>query len=142
MAGIKETFSKGITTINVKTSTMLEQNKINTHISTLEGEIEALKNKAGHILWEKWNDGIFQMSDVEDLLVSVNQKLAEIEVQKKRAEEILEEEQKILGTQTAEISAQKAEAPITEDTLFCSNCGARFTAQFKFCTKCGTALGK
>lgn len=135
MAGIKETFSKGLTTINVKTSNLLEQNKINTHIATLESEIEALKNKAGHILWDKWNDRSFQMSDVESLLVSVNQKMAEIEVQKRRAEEIQEEEQKILGTQSVtNLSA--------EDTLFCSSCGAQLTANCKFCTKCGAALGK
>lgn len=138
MAGIKDTFSKGITTLNVKTSTMLEQNKINTHISTLENEIEALKNKAGHILWEKWDAGSFDISDVEELLVAVNQKMAEIEVQKRRAEEIYVEEQKILGTQ----SAAQVQTSKMNGSVFCSNCGAQSIANSKFCTKCGTPLGR
>ena len=39
MAGFKDKFSKGLTTINVKTNNFMEQTKINTYISTLETEI-------------------------------------------------------------------------------------------------------
>ena len=137
MASIKDTFSKGITTLNLKTSTMLEQNKINTHISTLESEIEALKKQAGHILWEKWNKKEFSLDDVEELLVTINQKLAEIENQRKRAEEIHQEEKQILGGQ--QLVAPQSQ---TGDVVFCSNCGAQSAAGFKFCTKCGNALEK
>lgn len=138
MASIKETFSKGITTINVKTSTMLEQNKINTHISTLENEIEELKNKAGHILWEKWAAGTFAIADVEELLVLVNQKMDEIEEEKKHAAEVYAEEQKILGTQQSGVSQTARE----NGASVCSSCGAQNVATSKFCTKCGTPLAK
>jgi len=135
MAGVMDTFSKGIATLNIKTSKLLEQNKVNTHISTLENEIEALENKAGHILWEKWKEGIFSIDDVEGLLLAISERMDEIEEQKKHLDEIRREEQKILGTRNESSRQQTAESH-----AFCSNCGAQVGPNFKFCTKCGAPL--
>ena len=43
MASLKESLSKGITTINVKTNSFMEESKCKTYISTLEKEIQILK---------------------------------------------------------------------------------------------------
>ena len=43
MADLKGSLSKGLTAINVKTSTFLEAKKIQTYISTLNAEIEGLQ---------------------------------------------------------------------------------------------------
>ena len=135
MTGIKSTFSKGITAINVKTSTMLEQNKINTHIATLASDILALEKKVGHILWETWNEGTFSIEKVEEQLFLINEKKKEIEFQKARAEEVRREEQEILGTQSTQPQA-------AANSAFCSNCGASIIPNTKFCTKCGASLLK
>ena len=40
-------FSKGLTAINVKTSTFLEEKKIQTYVAKLESEIETLEKEIG-----------------------------------------------------------------------------------------------
>ena len=55
MADIKNSFSKGLTMLNVKTSTFLEINKIKTYISTLTGEIETLKKEIGDLVYQEWS---------------------------------------------------------------------------------------
>ena len=47
MASLKESLSKGITTINVKTNSFMEESKCKTYISTLEKEIQILKQNIG-----------------------------------------------------------------------------------------------
>ena len=64
MAGFKDKFSKGLTTINVKTNNFMEQTKINTYISTLETEIAELERRMGGILYEKWLQGEFSVECV------------------------------------------------------------------------------
>ena len=49
MADLKASISKGLTTINVKTSNFMKQNEINTYISTLENEIKDLKFQIGDV---------------------------------------------------------------------------------------------
>lgn len=53
MASLKESLSKGITTINVKTSSFMEESKCKTYISTLEKEIQILKQNIGEIVYAK-----------------------------------------------------------------------------------------
>ena len=53
MADIKGSFSKGLTAINVKTSSFLEAKKIQTYIATLNAEIEALQKEIGTIVYEQ-----------------------------------------------------------------------------------------
>lgn len=133
MATFKDKFSKGLTTINVKTNNFMEQNKINTHISTLESEIGSLKQQLGGEVYTKWLQNEFELSDLEGILNNIKEKYAEIEVQKEKIEQIIREEQQILGTGQTPEGTQ-------ENTIFCSNCGTPSAANFKFCTKCGSPL--
>lgn len=137
MATLKDKFSKGLTTINVKTNNFMEQNKINTYISTLESEIKDLKMQLGETLYTKWTNEEFELALVEETLNKIKEKYAEIEAQKEKIEQIILEEQQILGTSTDQNTV--AAAP-KENTIFCSNCGAPSPSNYKFCTKCGSAL--
>lgn len=133
MATIKDKFSKGLTTINVKTNNFMEQNKINTHISTMENEICELMKQLGSQVYTKWLQNEFELSDVEEILNNIKEKYAEIEVQKEKIQQIIREEQQILGTNQGQETPQV-------NTIFCSNCGTPSAANFKFCTKCGSSL--
>lgn len=134
MASIKETFSKGITTLNVKTNNFMEQNKIKTYISNLEKEIVELHKQSGQMLYEHWKLGDFDISMVEELLKAVSEKYDEIQAQNKKLEQILLEEQQILGS--APRQAEGADGGIT----YCSQCGAQNESTYKFCRKCGSPL--
>lgn len=133
MATFKDRFSKGITTINVKTNNFMEQTKINTHISTMESEISELKQQVGETVYAKWLQNEFQISDVEEILNKIKEKYDEIQNQKERIEQIIVEEQQILGT-------SQPQEVVQEGTIYCSNCGTPSAANFKFCTKCGSPL--
>ena len=50
---IKRIPSKGITTINVKTNSFMEESKCKTYISTLEKEIQILKQNIGETVYAK-----------------------------------------------------------------------------------------
>ena len=113
----------------------MEQNKINTYISTLEDEIKALKMQVGETLYTKWASDEFEMACVEESLELIRSKYTEIQVQKAKIEQLLIEEQQILGTAAEQQVNKTAEA-----NIFCSNCGAPSPANYKFCTKCGSPL--
>ena len=133
MAGFKDKFSKGLTTINVKTNNFMEQTKINAYISTLETEIAELERRMGGILYEKWLQGEFSVECVEELLSAIHSKKEEIRIQKERLEEITRQEQQILGN-------GKSQSAIDGECIYCANCGTQNAANYKFCVKCGSPL--
>ena len=74
MAGLKETFSKGITTINVKTNNFMESTTIKTHINTLESECKALYEQIGATVYQQWTGGDTSIVAVETYLQQVKGK--------------------------------------------------------------------
>ena len=78
MAGLKETFSKGITTINVKTNNFMESTTIKTHINTLESECKALYEQIGATVYQQWTGGDTSIVAVETYLQQVKGKQEEI----------------------------------------------------------------
>lgn len=130
MAGIKDTLSKGLTTLNVKTNSFMEQNKSNTYISTLESEIKALELQIGQAVYEQWTQGEFSVESVEGQLQTIKEKQEEIAQQKQHIEEMLRQEQQILGANSAP----------SKEGNFCPKCGAQCAPNAKFCAKCGEAL--
>ena len=133
MANLKETFAKGLTTLNVKTNNFMEESKCKTYISTLEGEIKEIKIQIGNLTYEKWSMGESVGEEVELLLQKIKEKYAEIDVQKEKIARLSVEEKQILGTGSTPQS-QEASA------IFCSQCGTQNAANYKFCCKCGAPL--
>ena len=131
MADLKESFSKGLTALNVKTSTFLEAKKIQTYISTLNNEIEALQKEIGRRAYEDWEkNGSISLSNIGEQLMEISKKKETIAQQKIAAEELEKKEQQILGTADNQKPSK----------IFCPNCGQSYDGPVKFCSKCGTKL--
>lgn len=133
MAGIKDSFSKGLATINVKTSNFMEENKLKTHISTLEAEIEKLKHSVAEIVYKKWEENTFTIQVVENELEAIKEKYALIEKIRTQINELSKKEKQILGSSEGQKSGNTGK-------LFCTNCGAECKVGYKFCEKCGNKL--
>ena len=130
MASLKESLSKGITAINVKTNSFMEESKCKTYISTLEKDIQTLKMNIGEIVYGKTIMGESYEQNVLQIVQQIIGKYDEIEQQKRAIEQLAYEEKQILGT------AQTVGA-----VKFCPKCGTQSDGNYKFCSKCGTPLG-
>lgn len=129
MAGFKESITKGITTINMKTSNFMEESKYKTHITSLENEINTLELNLGKTIFEKWKSGADYKEGIEDALNTIQSKYDAIDEQKRNIEKLHEEEKQILGNQ-----------PNQPTGKFCTKCGAPNDPNYKFCCKCGNPL--
>ena len=131
MADLKGSLSKGLTAINVKTSTFLEAKKIQTYISTLNAEIEGLQKEIGRLAYEEWQEnGTVSLAKIGEPLMEISRKKQTIEEQKKAAEELELKEQQILGTSESQKPSK----------IFCPNCGQAYDTPVEFCRKCGTKM--
>jgi len=131
MAGIKDTFSKGLTTLNVKTSNFMEENKQKTFISTKEQEIEKIKYSIGEKVCANWGKEDFSLKDLAADMEEIFKKQEAIEEAKKQIEEMLAKEKEILGA---------TDNAVKGDVIYCGECGAANKAGNKFCEKCGNKL--
>ena len=134
MENLKKSITKGITTINVKTNNMLEQNKCKTYIATLEKEIEELTLKAGKALFQNWESGNFSAEGLETIMDDISGKYQIIKEQEDYIRQLQEEEQKILGNEHIPASG------VEDGVVFCCMCGAKNRAEYKFCVKCGASM--
>ena len=133
MATLRESLSKGLTAINVKTNNFMEESKCKTYISTLEKEIKDLKLNMGDILYESWLSGESADVPLQAILGQIKAKYEEIEQQKRIMEQLTISEQQILGT------GNNAQAT---GVIFCAQCGTQNASNYKFCCKCGNPLGQ
>lgn len=154
MADIKNSFSKGLTVLNVKTSTFLELNKIKTYISNLNEEIAGLKREIGELVYQEWaQTGQVTSGAIEERLLGIQSRIETIKQQEEEAERINQKEKQILGSQDtaqpqpqAQIQAQPQEVLQSPDAdsqnpvLTCPNCGNTYETAPKFCRKCGTRM--
>lgn len=132
MADIRETFSKGLTAINLKTSNYLEVAKLKTYINTLSNESDALKLEVANLLYVQWVNGAFEKTaDIEDKLMQIKQRQELIEQKQKEIENVEKEEQNILGNKNTGVKA---------GVIYCSSCGAQNNEENRFCEKCGSPL--
>lgn len=152
MAGFKESITKGITTINMKTSNFMEESKYKTYITSLENEINTLKLNLGSTIYEKWKSGADYKEGIEEALNIIQSKYDAIEEQKRNIEKLHEEEKQILGNQQVQPVSKAQQVPPVQPvsgaqpvppvsgTVFCSKCGAPNESNYKFCCKCGNPL--
>lgn len=104
--------NRGITTINVKTSSSLEKSKIKTHIDTLNADIAKLYSLTGEMMYYKWKNNREDLSDVYDKFEVIKQKFEEIEKLNKEIVEIDEKNNDILvGENVLQAGTQAAPQP-------------------------------
>lgn len=139
MASFKDTFAKGITTLNVKTNNFMEENKCKTYISTLEEEIRKLKMNIGEISYENWENVDSVKETIQNLVNEIHAKYEEIKAQEEKIKSLAETEQQILGNAAANEKMNTA-AGQGEGVIYCSQCGAQNSSRYKFCFKCGKPL--
>jgi hypothetical protein len=142
MDSLKGAFSKGLTTLNVKTNNFMEESKCKTYIATLEKEIQDLKLKIGEVTYNSWVTGIECKNEVDSFLVNIKEKEGLIEEQRKIMANLSVAEQQILGKPAPQPQAPvQPQAPQPVQMVYCSSCGTQSKAGFKFCSKCGKPLG-
>ena len=134
MASLKDTFTKGLTTLNVKTNNFMEESKCKTYITTLENEIAGLKQKLGDDIYTSWMNQGDLTAGVEETCKQIQNKYQEIEAQRLKIAQLQEEEKQILGAAPAQNAMPEGE------TIFCSQCGTKNSVNYKFCCKCGAPL--
>ena len=124
-------FSKGLTAINVKTSTFLEEKKIQTYVAKLESEIETLEKEIGKKIYSVWADEQeITVELIAELLEEIKKKNETIAEQKEAAIELSRKEAEILG---------KSEGP-KPSKIFWSKCGQAYDTPVNFCRSCGTKM--
>ena len=127
---LKNIFNKSVTSINVKTSEMLETAKLNTYIGTLQNEIQNAKYTLGDKAYALWSEGHLSSEEVQSECVDIRQKEAEIEQTRQKITELEEQSRRILGEKN---SLAAKSVPVYQ----CPHCGAMFNKPANFCKKCG-----
>lgn len=130
---LKDMFSKGITAVSLKTSNMIEINKLKTGITTKEKLIADQKIKIGEAVVDNMED--FSIGMIEENIRIIEDARASIEVYKAEIEKLEREEREILG------QGVNAAEP-AGSVVFCPQCGAKNSDVNRFCEKCGTKLSE
>ena len=131
----KSSINRGITTINVKTSSSLEKTKIKTHIESLRTEIGKLFSSIGERAYAVWESQSGADDDrLLEMYALVKQKKDEIESLTAELNSIDERDNQILGTMKQEA------ADAAGRKIVCPQCGSQYDEPAKFCRKCGQKL--
>ncbi|MBQ8797281.1 MAG: zinc-ribbon domain-containing protein [Oscillospiraceae bacterium] len=133
---LKSALNRGITTINVKTSSSLEKSKIKTHIESLTRDIERDISAAGEAAYKLWADNSQDYSSLESYFETIKSKYDEIARLSEQLNSIDDRDNQILGNtapETREVIAPK---------FVCTNCGAQYENPVKFCRKCGNKMAE
>ncbi|MCR4596557.1 MAG: zinc-ribbon domain-containing protein [Lachnospiraceae bacterium] len=128
MAGFMDSVNKGLATINVKTSNLMESSKIKTSITNKENEIVQIKAVIGETVFLNRNN--FTLDMVSQQIADIEERMRSIEELKAKMVELEEAERSILGGNSV--------APVAK--VFCSQCGAPNIPGSKFCEKCGAKM--
>ncbi len=130
MAGLKDSFSKGITAINLKTNGYIEENKLKTYIVMFEREKNELLLKAGTDLCDGWKNGNTDINRIEGIFGEIQKKEDEREEQVIKLSGLAKNQEAILGKKTEE----------EEEKIYCTKFGTPNAANYRFCVKCGQPL--
>lgn len=146
---IKKNISRKVAEINVKTSNMLETNKIRIYISRLQDTVEDLQREIGEKAYCMWEDGEVDAETLTRYFEQIKIKEEQIKKQKAKLKDMENEEAQIFGTGRSEESGNpkeaekpEAEAVKTEEKIVCEcpDCGEIFTHYVHYCSNCGQKL--
>lgn len=129
---MKDGFNKSVATVSTGSKTMIEKTKINTVIKGLEDDkkqlAEILGNKIHKFCLEN-AEGDIPRDEVISICNEITARNEQIEVQKKKIEELDAEMNQVMGNSSN-----------GNMTNICQ-CGHANAAGAKFCAKCGSKLG-
>lgn len=120
----KKSIDKGVATVSVKSSSMIEINKINVHMNSLTGKIANKKVELGETVYNMYVENNPNQEVIEAIceeIVSLNHQYKE---KAKEIEKIKQEEVEILGTDKTEIKCSCGQI-VPEGYSFCTSCGAK-----------------
>ncbi len=135
---IKQELSRQLTKINVKTSAFMEENRLKTYISTLEGEIANLKLQSGELGYNLWKDDRFDVEKLIPLYKEITGKYQQIQEQEKQIKALGEQNRQILGEPSG--AGAGGGAPGAPSGNVCPQCGEVCAPNVNFCKRCGTKL--
>lgn len=128
---VKDGFNKSVATVSTGSKTMIEKTKIHTVIKGLEDEKKQLAEILGNKIHKFCLDnaeGDIPREEVISICNEISARNEQIEVQKKKIEELDAEMNQVMG------SSQNSNM-----TNVCQ-CGHANATGAKFCAKCGTKL--
>lgn len=129
---VKKGFNKGTTVISVKSSTMMETNKLKSEISSLKKEKTELFTTIGERFYNMKKEGQVNYTELENTLA----RAFEIDQTIEQREQAIEE---AIRKQEETIKSLGEEADDSDDKLICS-CGETVPIGTKFCNKCGKKM--
>lgn len=133
---LKSALNRGITTINVKTSSSLEKSKIKTHIESLTRDIERDLSAVGEAAYKLWTDNSQDYSSLQSYFEAIKNKHEEIARLNEQLDSIDDRDNQILGNTAQEV--RETVAP----KFICTNCGSQYGNPVKFCRKCGNKMAE
>ena len=129
---MKEGFNKSVAIVSTGSNTMVEKTKINSVIKNLENEKKQLAEILGNKIHKFCLDnaeGDIPRDEVISICNEISIRDEQIEIQKKKIEELEAEMSQVMGNST-----------ITGISNICQ-CGHENAEGAKFCAKCGSKLG-
>lgn len=133
---LKSALNRGITTINVKTSSSLEKSKIKTHIESLTRDIERDISAAGEAAYKLWADNSQDYSSLESYFETIKDRYDDIARLNEQLNAIDDRNNQILGNTAPEVRE------VARPKFICTNCGAQYENPVKFCRKCGNKMAE
>jgi len=148
---LKEKFDKGVATVSVKSSTILESTKTRGFISTLKEQKQSSMEKMGIDVYSLYLNNELTMDKVLEMCQGIANIDDKIKEKLEELKNIQEEEKKLLGIkENASTITCACGHAIPQNSKFCTNCGkpnvteqnmckcgAKITENSKFCFKCG-----
>ena len=120
----KKEIDKGVAAVSIKSSIVLETNKIRVHIRTLTEKIEQSKRDLGHMVYRMYLNEAFNKDEYMKACEAIIQLENQCKVQEEMIEKIKEQEAEILGKDT-KVRVCECGTALEEEMVFCSACGKK-----------------
>lgn len=131
---VKKGLNKGTTVLSVKSSTLIETNKLKSEISSLQKNKKELFTEIGQKIYELKKNDSEDTGVIEELVEKIEQIDTSIELKQKDIEEILKKQEEILKSGDNEDNSNTGSGKC--------ECGAEISNDAKFCVKCGRQIAK
>lgn len=136
---LKSSINRGVTAINVKTSSSMEKARLKTQIENVQNEVQRMINAIGEAMYIMYEKGDEDYHRLDEHLAMIQQKKAEIVALQQEINAVDERSNQILGSAAQDNVAVPA-APVAMVNSLCPNCGTPFSEGARFCRKCGNKL--